>query len=719
VSPRHEIDVMDPVIPRDALALMESELNAADAGAAPACDLNDFLSHHARVRTRDGSYAPFSFAGRLPLVFVGELLQKVIRNTKHHEAVTIEGITYGPGALKGATIAVCGGAQFGKTVLELNVGGYVTTVEMLNFGYYTSDLLLLATIIDTKFRPDVVDQIPWMAAMISVGKGESRSGKSVNRKNAFQVSAGDKRALGYFNGMQKPPTTITLDIAVLDEVDDIPEKNIGFIAGRMTNSDVQLTCYIGTQRIHGAGQNARYLAGTMHRWMVACPNCGHDVNLEEAWPGVCRISKDGKWWPGLNDPKLDETHVYDPDLTYYAGCPDCGAVLDRDAGRLVAEHPERAKQRNWSIRISQMGCSGIPWRDQVASWFAALADPNPGAMAAWHCDRRAIPHAGAEQPITPSVLSRARSCSLNAEPVQPGETEPAQYDMSLTSLATGAPRLAGFDTGPRSWLFINERISSRVRALVWAEMIASGNAFARLLQLYQAKAFDVIFLDAGGEPDLTKRIVLAMNGLDTWTPPNMPAADLRKATLSEIGAGLTWDGTRAQWHGIRAAAVAFSLREAGGVQQDIGFTQDGRIYPLIKCNRGESIEGFVNSFLTPKEGVVQQLTGLDGMASLRLLPLQRLPRTSIGPGVTDSMLDTHLTNLRRIRDTAGHEDWADGVENHLGLAGTYAHLAEICMDSAGRGTNCGVSTRNADDRPYGAETRDREMAVPLSQRRFA
>jgi hypothetical protein len=36
--------------------------------------------------------------------------------------------------------------------------------------------------------------------------------------------------------MHKPPTSITLDLAILDEVDDIPDRNIGYVSGRMTNS---------------------------------------------------------------------------------------------------------------------------------------------------------------------------------------------------------------------------------------------------------------------------------------------------------------------------------------------------------------------------------------------------------------------------------------------------------------------------------------------------
>jgi len=649
---------------------------AAPAVDVPRCSLLDFLATHARVRMRDGSYAPFSFVGREPLVFVAELLHKVIRNCKHGEAVEIDGIVYQPGALKGATIAVCGGAQFGKTVLELNFGGYVTTVEFLSYGYYTSDLALLSTIVDTKFRPDVVDQIPWMSAMVQLNKSESRSGRTVDRKNAFQVTDGTKKAFGYFNGMQKPPTTISLDVAVLDEVDDIPEKNIGFISGRMTNSDVQLTCYIGTQRIHASGQNARWLAGTMHRWLVACPACKREWNLEEQWPGISRVAVDGK--PAVTDPKVDETHAFDPEANYYAACPECGAALDRATGALVPEHPERARQRVWSVRISQMSIAAIAWRDIVASWFAALSDPNPEAMVAWHCDRRAIPHAGAAQPITPKVLVRARSAALAESREELEAVSP--YAMSLASTQT--PRFAGFDTGPRCWLWINGVASPLVSALSWAEMIPSGQAYERLLALHALGAFQCVFLDAGGEPDLTKRVVLALNGLATYAPPVVPLNELRGMTLSNIGPGVTWHGSRAAWSGIRAAAVAFFLREAGGIQQDIGVTQEGRIYPLIKCNRAESLQGLVNDFLTPAEGVVQQV-GTPPV--LRTLPRQRLPQSCIGPGVTETMLDTHLQNLRRIRSADGkREDWADGVENHLGLAACYARLAAMVCEGSGR-----------------------------------
>ncbi|NQT92405.1 MAG: phage terminase large subunit family protein [Lentisphaerae bacterium] len=695
----------------DAVGKLAGKVTQANQPAVdvPECSFLEFLGDYATVRLRDGSYARYSFDLRRPLIFVAQLLDKITRNTVHGEVVEIDGAVYQPGTLKGSTVSVCGGAQFGKTVLELNFGGWLTTIEFLNFGYYTSDLSLLATIVDTKFRPDVVDQIAWMPDMIDLNKGEGKSGRSVNRKNAFQVSDGQRRAFGYFNGMQRPPTTISLDVAVLDEVDDIPEKNIGFISGRMTNSNVQLTCYIGTQRIHAAGQNARWTAGTMHKWMTPCSGCGQEVCIEEHWPGVCRIAVDGK--PSADDPKLDERMTFDPDVLYYPACPDCGTRIDSDQGRYSAEHPERAQQRNWSVRIAQMDVPAIPWRDLVASWFSALADPNPGAIAGWHCDRRAIPHAGAAQPITPAVLQGCRALAYAENEIDAalaGSEETPGYSMALGR--GDFPRVAGMDTGPRCWIWVDEVRSPLVSALTWAEMCASENAFGRVAQLFDALGLSCIFIDAGGEPDLTKRLVLALNGLDEYDPPLAPRSELLHMQLRNIGAGVEWNGEKAQWRNIKAAAVDFSKHSAAGVEQTIGFTQSGKIYPLIKCNRAESIQGAVNDFLTPREGFLEHVD-IDDTRSLRVLPRQRLPQNAIGPGVTMHVLDSHLQNMRRIKDPrTNREDWADGVENHLGLAKVYARLAAIV----------GLSARSASPpptMPHAFERGRRAQAIKMRRER--
>lgn len=627
----------------------------------------EYLETCARVPLRQGNYGAFSFEGREPLRFIVELIDKILNNTLNGKEVEIEGVTFKPGTLKGATITVGGGAQWGKTVLVLNFQAFATFIEFVNFGYYTPDQELLAKIVDTKFRPDVIDQQPWMAGMISVGKAENASGKTVNRKNSYQASDGDRKAFGHFCGMQKPPTTISLDAAALDEVDDIPRKNIGYVDGRMTGSPLRLRFEIGTQRIAGAGQNARVESGSFFRRLYACPGCGLEWNLEENFPRIIRMAVDGT--PKKSDPILTAEAGHDRDAHYYCACPDCGTELNRDSGRYVARNPDKVKQAQFSIRVSQFNISAISMEEIVGAWFAAMSDPSGDAMVAFYCDRVAIPNAGAAQPITQQVLDRSRE----------------GYSMSLMSGTV--PRFAGFDTGPRCWFWCDEVPDAFTSRLVWAELISSGNAPTRLALLMQQLNIECVFIDAGGEPDLTKRIVLALNGLENYLPPRLPQNELLKSQLGNLGVGLSWDGERGRWRGIQAASVLFSSREAKGVEQTIGFTQEGRIYPLIKCNRSESIQTAVNDFLTPGDGVIEMVNsrGLTSAATktVRTEPRARLPRTYIGAGASQAVLDGHLINLRKERDTkTGEEDWVDGVENHLGLAKVYARLAAMVGGSS-------------------------------------
>jgi hypothetical protein len=70
-------------------------------------------------------------------------------------------------------------------------------------------------------------------------------------------------------------------------------------------------------------------------------------------------------------------------------------------------------------------------------------------------------------------------------------------------------------------------------------------------------------------------------------------------------------------------------------------------------------------------------------SKIRELPRARLPISYIGPGVSQAVLDGHLLNLRKaLNPRTGVEDWLQGVENHLGLAKTYARLAQTVLEAA-------------------------------------
>ena len=76
-------------------------------------------------------------------------------------------------------------------------------------------------------------------------------------------------------------------------------------------------------------------------------------------------------------------------------------------------------------------------------------------------------------------------------------------------------------------------------ACLWAELIASGNAPTRIPILMQQLGITCLFIDAGGEPDLTKRLVLSLNGLENFTPPNLPRTDILRLRLNNLGNGLS------------------------------------------------------------------------------------------------------------------------------------------------------------------------------------
>jgi hypothetical protein len=650
---------------KDILEIGEAALGGKTTNAPEVKSFREFVLNHARVLLRDGSGGKFSLEGRAPLELIIEWLDKILRNTMDGEAVEIDGVQFEPGQLKGATVAIGGGAQWGKTILELNLMAYLTGIRFVSVGNYLPDGPKVEEIVTQKFRPNVLDLYPWMAEMIQLGKTENASGKTVNRKQSYQVSDGYRKAYGNFCGMHKPPTSITIDAALLDEVDDIPDRNIGYVSGRMTNSPLQLTCYIGTQRVAGAGQNARLKASSFHVKMVPCPGCSQQWNLEEEFPRCIRVTTTT---PSPSDSIITAEMGHNRLAKYYPACPDCGTELDADSGRYVAKNPARVAQARLGVRVAQLNITAISVEEIVGAWYAAMEDPTGEAMVAFYCDRLGIPNAGAAQPIVQKVLDDVRSLGLGTV----DEREP--YSMSLAPRADGV-RVAGMDMGPRCWFWCDDLQSDLVSGLVWAELIASGNAPVRVPILMNALGISCIFLDAGGEPDLTKRIVLALNGLDDYAPPVMPRNELLKSRLSNIGIGCNWDGEKGRWKGIKAAAVLFVAGEGKGIEQTIAFTQDGKLYPLIKCNRAESIQTAVNDFLTPAEGVLEMM-GAEGKKSLRMLPRARLPKTYIGAGVSQTILDGHLLNLRKERDPkTGAEDWIEGVENHLGLAKVYSRLA--------------------------------------------
>jgi hypothetical protein len=244
----------------------------------------DFLAHHARVKSGSG-YVPYHFRGREALLPIVQQLDAILASGQAD-----------------ASLALCGGAQFGKTVLMLNLLAYLVAVRFRNVGYYLPDDDLVSGLVDGKLRPDVLDQIPWLARLLTVGKTLAPSGRAVNRKGAFLCTDGERSGLAFMRGLGKIPTSFSMDVVIQDEKDDLPEEHARFLSGRMTASNLRLSLIIGTQRYHGAGQNLAFTEGTQHIGLLTCPRCAQRHNPETLWPGICRLRLDGV--PAASSPKL-------------------------------------------------------------------------------------------------------------------------------------------------------------------------------------------------------------------------------------------------------------------------------------------------------------------------------------------------------------------------------------------------------------------------------
>jgi hypothetical protein len=632
----------------------------------------EFLERYAVAKGPQG-FAPFSFKGREGLGVAVDIIDYILGNPidtdvelPHLPGVSVEDLRRERKPIKDAKVSICGGAQIGKTILELWFKVYMLAIKKLAVGLYLPDDDLVQGVIDGKLRPEVIDQAPWFARMITVGKTLNESGKAVNRKGAFLVTDGKFSALAMMRGMAKFPTTFTMDAQVIDERDDIPEGKAKFLVGRMTAGSLRFTLTIGTQRVHGAGQNKEFNEGTQHIGHLTCACCSEKVNPDAAWPGICRVAMDGK--PSVEDPKLtlagdfkrddagETVATYDPAAPYYFACPTCGTELDREAVVFTAQRPERAKINWYSVRVAQTTSSAIELVQLVADWcLRAVVDPD--SMAAFYCDRVGIPRNTTQQ-LDAAILERARSLE--------------SFQLSLVP-REGVTRFGGLDTGDRCWFSCREIESDLVKRITWLEQLPTGSVRARVPALFHTLGLSALFVDIGAERDLARDLCFILNGLVDFEFPKVPEPE--KAYISFPG-GLAWDGPSGKWRGLKCAAVEFSLKDGQGIRHKLGVTQDRKMYPVIQCNRDETLSRFVNELLTADEGVIQPVE-IDGRRVLRTQPILRLPARGLGSPKVLETFDAHLiTGSQKAEDNKGDLHYVDGVENHFFLSCGYGALAE-------------------------------------------
>ena len=635
---------------RKSISRLSERMEDAAKDEAPVIgSFEEFLMEYAQVRKPDGSYVRYSLAGREALLSAVRVIDLVLGS---HTGKM----------LPDAKLSICGGAQIGKTIIECNLMAHGTGVRFLNVGLYLPDGELVEGVVDGKLRPDVIERIDFLGPLMTLGKAKDKRGRMVNRKGAFMVKDRGRTAEGMVMGLNKVPTTFSMSIAIEDEKDDIKSKFSKYLEGRMGASDLRFRISIGTQRLHGAGQNREWQDGSQGVFVFDVGD-GKTIRPEEHWPQVCRLQLGDA--PRVSDPKLtypgdfeadDKTrHAYKPGQTYYLADPETGVLIDRT--KPIEKHlrPERIGMRDWSFSFSHLGMAAYGLEQMLSRWQKAIKDPV--TMVAFCCEVLALPK-NTTQGLSPEILTRSRAAG-----------EP--FDMSL-SLRPGTAGYGGLDTGNSCW-FIAREVSSEVgKRIIHAEDIPSANVVRRAEALFHKMGLSALFIDARPLVNEARMLTYLLNGVSDIMWPVV--ADPDNARI-EFPGGLIWDGPKGQWENLRCAVVEFTRPQGSGIVQKIGReSADGvtRFYPTIHCNRFDSIDRVITEFLTPSENIYRMHAG-----AIYDEPVMLLPRRVDGSPQILETLDRHLiTGSAREEKDGEKSDYVDKCDNHLLLANTYSALAE-------------------------------------------
>lgn len=358
--------------------------------------------------------------------------------TKGHEALgaIVQQISKAlMGSQKDVEITVLAAEQIGKTLIALGTGLHLVVDHARNVGYFLPTKNFAHNFGRTRLQK-IVNNSPFL-------REQMRESKVVNQATLKQF--GDHYL--YILGLESMlgAISIPLDALIYDEVDMLPEENLEWSQGRVAHSDLRLALFVSAGYTPGAGIDRRYQEGTQHRYLVTCPSRRCDaapICLEEAFP-QCMAKVKGKW-----------TRV----------CPECGATLDLANGVWVATHPERAKLKKFSYRVSSLIIAARD-ADHIMNRWERRAKKKKSEKAKFNCAELAMPDAGAQQPVTDAEIERMKR----------------RYVMKLAH--GSGPRFAGMDLGDLCHFYAYDRDENGRRRIVWLEEIDSDEAVNRVSAL--------------------------------------------------------------------------------------------------------------------------------------------------------------------------------------------------------------------------------------------
>jgi hypothetical protein len=302
-------------------------------------------------------------------------------------------------------------------------------------------------------------------------------------------------------------------------------------------------------------------------------------------------------------------------------CPVCSRKLDLVAnGAWVPTFPQReTEQRHYSYRISALSMLAVDGNEIMAAYNSAVDSGDPDEMAIFNRSVRAFADAGSMQPFDDATLRRLKQ----------------RHDYVLSTERVTNDVFLGGDAGNACWLWLQERMPDGRPRLIWAEKVHSDRFVERTA--YLMNRFNVRFGVIDKKPLLTDSRKLA------YMFP-------RRLALLDFSNGSE----------LQLVEEQIVLEDTVGSAR----SETGPKYLCVKVDRNAALGQFCAASTHVDRGLI--LPGADTTRTMELV-------------------GEHLKKLQKVEseDSKGNvvHRFLDEVENHLGMAGMAAHLAQLVAPS--------------------------------------
>lgn len=250
--------------------------------------------------------------------------------------------------------------QFGKSELENNVLGYTMCEVGGPIMVCLPGQVSLDKFIDQKINP-LLEETPAVRRTLT-----STATRETANRRTFKEFEGGQLYLEHAGNPARLKST-SVRTLIVDEYSsfanacrsgDDPAQMLDGRTSAFPATSKRLK--VGTPEIRGVCRiDADYAASDQRRWVMPCPDCGHEQPFE--WSGLT-------WTP-------------DASACWYT-CGECGVVIEEhqkdamiDAGRWVADNPG-AEVRGYAANALYYKIGRGPrWLQLVREWIAAQNDP--------------------------------------------------------------------------------------------------------------------------------------------------------------------------------------------------------------------------------------------------------------------------------------------------------------------------------------------------------